>query len=137
LLIAGLFETLAEPLIDTRLEPDVPDLLWSLTDLFHRKAARVQRQLDDNEDRQRRCQTEQDGSEIRSVELERLIAHTPDEAARIANASTADVRAWVDRARERRWLKACWPNRSESPENSTGAMRLRVGLGSPPVSRNS
>ena len=64
----------AEPLIDTRLEPDLPDLLWSLTDLFHRKAARVQRQLDDNEDRQRRSQAEQDGSEIRSVELERLIA---------------------------------------------------------------
>jgi hypothetical protein len=74
LLVAGLFETLAEPLIDTRLEPDVPDLLWSLTDLFHRKSARVQRQLDDNEDRQRRSQSEQDGSEIRSVELERLIA---------------------------------------------------------------
>jgi hypothetical protein len=72
--VAALFETLSEPLIDTRLEPDVPDLLWSLTDLFHRKAARVQRQLDDNEDRQRRSQTEQDGSEIRSVELERLIA---------------------------------------------------------------
>jgi hypothetical protein len=71
---AALFETLAEPLIDTRLEPDLPDLLWSLTDLFHRKAARVQRQLDDNEDRQRRSQSEQDGSEIRSVELERLIA---------------------------------------------------------------
>jgi hypothetical protein len=34
----------------------------------------VQRQLDGNEDRQRRSQTEQDGSEIRSVELERLIA---------------------------------------------------------------
>jgi hypothetical protein len=72
--VAALFETLSEPLIDTRLEPDVPDLLWSLTDLFHRKAARVQRQLDDNEDRQRRSQAEQDGSEIRSVELERLIA---------------------------------------------------------------
>jgi hypothetical protein len=34
----------------------------------------VQRQLDDNEDRQRRSQSEQDGSEICSVELERLIA---------------------------------------------------------------
>jgi hypothetical protein len=72
--VASLFETLAEPLMDTRLEPDIDDLLWSLTDLFHRKASRVQRQLDDNEDRQRRSQLEQDGSEIRSVELERLIA---------------------------------------------------------------
>ncbi|MGH8696810.1 MAG: hypothetical protein ACREVS_10050 [Burkholderiales bacterium] len=28
--VAALFETLAEPFLDTRLEPDVPDLLWSL-----------------------------------------------------------------------------------------------------------
>ncbi len=34
----------------------------------------MQRSLDDNEDRQRRSQAEQDGSEVRSVELERLIA---------------------------------------------------------------
>jgi SLOG family YspA-like protein len=71
--ISGLFDTLVDPLRDTRLEPDIDDLLWSLTDLFHRKAGRVQRQLDDNEDRQRKSQDEQDGSEIRSVELERLI----------------------------------------------------------------
>jgi hypothetical protein len=34
----------------------------------------VQRDLDDNEDAQKRSQKEQDGSEIRSVELERLVA---------------------------------------------------------------
>ncbi|MFA5957755.1 DUF2493 domain-containing protein [Hyphomicrobium sp.] len=73
-LIAGLFDSLAEPLSDTRLEPDLPDLLWSLTDLFHRKAARVQRQLDANETRQKDCQAEQDGSEVRSTDLERLIS---------------------------------------------------------------
>jgi hypothetical protein len=73
-MLAGLFDAIAEPLTDTRLEPDLPDLLWSLTDLFHRKVQRVQRQLDGNEDRQRASQAEQDGSEIRSVELERLIA---------------------------------------------------------------
>src|SRR3546814_16228700 len=48
--------------------------LWSLVNLFHRKIDRVQRGLDDNEDAQRRSQREQDGSEVRSVELERLIA---------------------------------------------------------------
>jgi hypothetical protein len=80
--VAALFDTLADPLIDTRLEPDVPDLLWSLTDLFHHKAARMQRQLDDNEDRQRRSQAEQDGSEIRSVELERLIAQGSEKVVR-------------------------------------------------------
>ena len=34
----------------------------------------MQRQLDDNEDRQRASQDEQDGSEVKSVELERLLA---------------------------------------------------------------
>ena len=36
--------------------------------------ARIERELDDNEQAQRRGQKEQDGSEIRSVELERLTA---------------------------------------------------------------
>jgi hypothetical protein len=61
-------------LSDTRLEPDLADLLWSTVNLFHRAAGRVQRELDHNEDAQKRSQTEQDGSEIRSVELERLVA---------------------------------------------------------------
>ena len=67
-------EALAGLFIDTRLEADLPDLLWSFVNLFHRKAERVGRDLDDNETAQRRSQAEQDGSEIRSVELERLIA---------------------------------------------------------------
>ncbi len=37
------------------------------------KAQRVDRDLDDNEVEQRNSKTEQDGSAIRSVELERLI----------------------------------------------------------------
>ena len=40
--------------IDTRLEADLPDLLWSFVNLFHRKAERVGRDLDDNETAQRR-----------------------------------------------------------------------------------
>ncbi|NUJ81682.1 DUF2493 domain-containing protein [Methylocystis sp. FS] len=65
--LSGLFR-------ETRLEADLPDLLWSFVNLFHRKADRIDRDLDDNETAQRRRQAEQDGSEIRSVELERLIA---------------------------------------------------------------
>jgi hypothetical protein len=72
--IADFFDILAGTLRNTGLEPDLDDLLWSLTDLFHKKAARVERQLDENEDRQKRSQHEQDGSEIRSGELETLIA---------------------------------------------------------------
>lgn len=67
-------ESLSSFFLNTRLEADLPDILWSFVNLFHRKADRLNRELDDNETAQRRAQSEQDGSEIRSVELERLIA---------------------------------------------------------------
>ena len=72
--LADIFDALVTSFTDTRLEPDLADLLWSQVNLFHRSADRVQRALDTNEDHQRRSQQNQDGSEIRSVELERLIA---------------------------------------------------------------
>ena len=72
--IADIFDALVATLGDTRLEPDLENLLWSTVNLFHRAADRTVRALDDNEQAQRRSQTEQNGSEIRSVELERLIA---------------------------------------------------------------
>ncbi|MGA8172051.1 MAG: DUF2493 domain-containing protein [Methylocystis sp.] len=72
--VADIFDALVVTLDDTRLEPDLEDLLWSSVNLFHRAVARIARELDDNEQTQRRSQKEQDGSEIRSVELERLIA---------------------------------------------------------------
>ena len=71
--VADIFDALVATLGDTRLEPDLEDLLWSTVNLFHRAADRLQRELDRNEDAQKRSQAEQDGSEIRSVELERLI----------------------------------------------------------------
>lgn len=70
--LAGIFETLSGVLADTRLEPDLEGLLWAMVNLFHRAADRVQRELDRNEDAQRISQREQDGSEVKSVELERL-----------------------------------------------------------------
>ena len=76
--ISDIFDLFGGLFHDTRLEPDLDDLLWHLAELFHKKAARVQRQLDGNEDRQRKSQQEQDGSEVRSVELERLIAEGQD-----------------------------------------------------------
>lgn len=72
--VADIFDALIATLHDTRLEPDLESLLWSTVNLFHRAADRVQRELDDNEDAQKHSQKEQDGSEIRSVELERLVA---------------------------------------------------------------
>jgi hypothetical protein len=71
--VADIFDALISTMRDTRLEPDLDDLLWSTVNLFHRAGDRVQRQLDDNEDAQKRSQKEQDGSEIRSVELEALV----------------------------------------------------------------
>ncbi len=72
--VADIFDALVVTLSDTRLEPDLEELLWSTVNLFHRAVARIERELDDNEQAQRRGQKEQDGSEIRSVELERLTA---------------------------------------------------------------
>ncbi|WP_266064157.1 DUF2493 domain-containing protein [Brucella intermedia] len=72
--VADIFDALVATLDDTRLEPDLDDLLWGTVNLFHRARGRVERELDDNEQAQRRLQREQDGSEVRSVELERLTA---------------------------------------------------------------
>lgn len=72
--LADIFDALSATLADTRLEPDLEDLLWSMTNVFHRMAARVDRELDTNEQAQKRSQREQDGSEVRSVELEELTA---------------------------------------------------------------
>ena len=72
--VSDIFDALVVALSGTRLEPDLEDLLWSTVNLFHRAVDRVSRELDDNEQAQRRSQKEQDGTEIRSVELERLIA---------------------------------------------------------------
>jgi hypothetical protein len=71
---ADIFDALVVTLADTRLEPDLEDLLWSTVNLFHRAVSRIERELDDNEQAQKRAQREQDGSEIGSVELERLTA---------------------------------------------------------------
>jgi hypothetical protein len=72
--ISDIFDALVAGFTDTRLEPDLDDTLWSMVHVFHRASNRIERELDDNEQAQRRSQREQDGSEVRSVELERLTA---------------------------------------------------------------
>lgn len=67
---ADTFDAMVAALADTRLETDLEDLLWGITNVFHRAGERVERELDDNEQEQRRLQRAQDGSEVRSVELE-------------------------------------------------------------------
>ena len=72
--VADIFDALVATLSDTRLEPDLENLLWSTVNTFHRAVDRVGRQLDGNEQAQRKSQREQNGSEVQSVELERLTA---------------------------------------------------------------
>ena len=72
--VADIFDALVATLADTRMEPDLEELLWGQVNLFHRAAARAERLLDDNETVQHRLQREQDGSEVKSTELERLTA---------------------------------------------------------------
>jgi hypothetical protein len=72
--ISEIFDALVTALADTRLEPDLEDLLWSKVNVFHRAIDRIERELDDNELTQQRSQREQVGSEVKSVELERLTA---------------------------------------------------------------
>jgi len=71
--LGTVIDALGAMLNDTRLEDDLDDLLWSFVNLFHRKIDRVERELESNEQAQRKSQSEQDGSEVKSVELERLI----------------------------------------------------------------
>ncbi|RWM09249.1 DUF2493 domain-containing protein [Mesorhizobium sp.] len=72
--IADIFDALVVALSDTRLEPDLEELLWGTVNLFHRATDRIEHELDDNELSQRRLQREQDGSEVKSLELELLTA---------------------------------------------------------------
>jgi hypothetical protein len=71
--MADIFDALVVTLQDTRLELDLEELLWGQVNLFHRACDRVERELDDNERKQKQSQRDQDGSEIVSVELEDLI----------------------------------------------------------------
>jgi len=72
--IADIFDALVSCLSDTRIEPDLEDLAWNVVNVFQRAGERIERELDDNEQAQKRLQRQQDGSEVKSVELERKIA---------------------------------------------------------------
>ena len=73
--VADIFDALISTVADTSLDPDLDDLLWATVNMFHRAVERADRKLDDNEQEQKRLQREQDGSEVKSVQLERLIEH--------------------------------------------------------------
>ena len=70
--VFAVFDALTGALSDTHLEPDLEPLLWSTVNVFHRAAERADRELDDNVVAQQRAQRGYDGSEIATVEIERL-----------------------------------------------------------------
>ncbi|MFY9294870.1 MAG: DUF2493 domain-containing protein [Methylorubrum rhodinum] len=72
--LLGAMNAMADVFADTQIEDDAGDVLWSFVNIFHRRAEHIERKLDENEAEQRRSQGEQDGSEVKSVELERKIA---------------------------------------------------------------
>ncbi len=71
--VAEVFEALVCAFEDTCIERDLESTLWGHVSLFHRAAERILHSLDDNEQAQRTSQGNQDGSEVRSVELEQLL----------------------------------------------------------------
>jgi hypothetical protein len=71
--VADIFDALIATFCDTSLDADLDEVLWSTVNTFHRAADRIARKLDDNEQAQKRGQSEQDGSEVKSVQLESLI----------------------------------------------------------------
>ena len=44
--VADIFDAVIAPLTDTRLEPDIDNLLWSTVNVFHRAIDRVERELE-------------------------------------------------------------------------------------------
>jgi hypothetical protein len=72
--VTDIFDAIIATFGDTSLDADLDEVLWSTVNTFHRAADRIARKLDDNEQAQKRGQSEQDGSEVKSVQLESLIA---------------------------------------------------------------
>ena len=71
--VADIFDALVATMADTSLDHDLDELLWSTVNMFRRATDRIERKLDDNEQAQKRGQREQDGSEVKAVQLEHLI----------------------------------------------------------------
>jgi len=72
--VADIFDALVATMADTSLDTALDELLWSTVNMFHHATGRIERKLDHNEQAQKRGQREQDGSEVKAVELERLIS---------------------------------------------------------------
>ncbi len=112
--VIDMFDAITCALQNTRIEPDLEDLLWGVTNVFQRAAERVERELDDNEVAQRSSQREQDGSEVRSVELERLLR---EGATMIERRDTMEYFRDISAEQFRIHVRKAWTPRSGSMVN--------------------
>jgi hypothetical protein len=72
--IAEIMAVLAGLFASTCLETETESTLWQLVNIFHRKAQKLEQELDRNSAQQQALHKEQDGSEIQSVALEEALA---------------------------------------------------------------
>ena len=70
--IVCLFDTISSMLTNSQLEDDLEEVLWAFTNVFHRRMTLLNKHHDDNAGELRAMLEAQDGSEVKSVELERL-----------------------------------------------------------------
>ena len=70
--ISCLFDTISGMLTNSQLEDDLEEVLWAFTNVFHRRMTFLNNRHDDNDGELRAILEAQDGSEVKSVELERL-----------------------------------------------------------------
>ncbi len=73
LALDGLIGPIADTLRDTRLEGFTEDIAWAIVNVFHRKSERLARRTQDNSDTVKRLATEQDGSEVADMDLQRAM----------------------------------------------------------------
>ncbi len=70
--LEGVFDTLAELFTDTCLESEATDVLWNTVNVFQRKLDRLDKGFNQLAFDIRSAIREQDGTEVKSVELEKL-----------------------------------------------------------------
>lgn len=70
--VATLFEASMALFTGSQLEDNLEEFLWSMTNIFHRRLTHIQKRMDDNDMELRELLSCQDGSEVKSSELERV-----------------------------------------------------------------
>lgn len=70
--VADIFDALVATLEDTRMEPDLEEVLWGqVVTFFHRATARIERSLDETSRRSAASSASRTAPEVKSTELER------------------------------------------------------------------